>query len=139
MFDRWAVMLTISSRALATREHSLGGAVAGKDIIVIGGSAGAVEALRALVQKLPADLGAAALAYGSRVIAVVLSGRLDDGTAGLWAVKERGGIAVVQDPGEASQPDMPRNALEYTDADHVVPSAELGPLLARLTPAEQAR
>jgi two-component system chemotaxis response regulator CheB len=74
----------------------------------------------------------AALAYGPRVIGVVVSGRLDDGTAGLWAVKQRGGLAVVQDPNEAAHPDMPRNALAYTTADHVVTAAELGPLLARL-------
>jgi len=74
----------------------------------------------------------AALAYGPRVIGVIVSGRLDDGTAGLWAVKERGGITVVQDPGDATNPDMPRNALRYTVADHVVRAADLGPLLARL-------
>jgi two-component system chemotaxis response regulator CheB len=189
--------------------------VAGNNIIVVGGSAGAVEALKTLLQRLPDDLDAAvlavihlppsspgglpeilqrssalpvawaidgeaihagrvyvappdqhllvedgvvrltraprenhsrpaidplfrsaALAYGPRVIGVVLSGRLDDGTAGLGAVKERGGVAVVQDPDEATQPDMPRNALEYTDADHVVPSVQLGPLLARLAAAD---
>lgn len=186
--------------------------MAAKNIVVVGGSAGAVEALKALLRGLPDDLAApvlvvvhlppsspgrlpeilqrntalrvawaiddepitpgrvyvappdrhllvedgrvrltraprenhsrpaidplfrsAALAYGPRVIAVVLSGRLDDGTAGLWAVKEHGGIAVVQDPEEAMHSDMPRNALEYTDADHVVAAAQLGPLLARLT------
>jgi two-component system chemotaxis response regulator CheB len=74
----------------------------------------------------------AALAYGPRAIGVILSGRLDDGTAGLWALKERGGIAVVQDPDDALHPDMPRNALAYTDADHVVPADALAPLLARL-------
>lgn len=80
----------------------------------------------------------AAVTYGSRVIAVVLSGRLDDGTAGLWAVKERGGVALVQDPDEATHAEMPRNALEYTNADYVVRSAELGGLLGRLVaePAE---
>ena len=74
----------------------------------------------------------AALAYGPRVIGVVVSGRLDDGTAGLWAVKERGGIAIVQDPRDASHADMPRNALQYTVADHVVSAADMGPLIARL-------
>ena len=74
----------------------------------------------------------AALAHGPRVIGVVLSGRLDDGTAGLWAVKERGGTTVVQDPDDAAHPDMPRNALAYTAADHVTPASALGPLLGRL-------
>jgi two-component system chemotaxis response regulator CheB len=75
----------------------------------------------------------AALAYGRRVIGTILSGRLDDGTAGLWAVKDRGGTAVVQDPDDAQHPDMPRNALQYTAADHIVRADELAPLLVRLT------
>jgi two-component system chemotaxis response regulator CheB len=75
----------------------------------------------------------AALAFGPRVIGVILSGRLDDGASGLWAVKDRGGTAVVQAPDDAQHADMPRNALDYTAADHVVPADELGPLIARLT------
>ncbi|AHG89775.1 CheB methylesterase [Gemmatirosa kalamazoonensis] len=74
----------------------------------------------------------AALAYGRRVVGVILSGRLDDGTAGLWAVKDRGGTTVVQDPDDAQHPDMPRNALHYTRADHVVPADALPDLLVRL-------
>jgi two-component system, chemotaxis family, protein-glutamate methylesterase/glutaminase len=73
-----------------------------------------------------------ALEYGPRAIAVVLSGRLDDGTAGLHTVKELGGTTVVQDPDDALHPDMPRNAMAGTMVDHVVPVADLATLLARL-------
>jgi len=74
----------------------------------------------------------AALTYGPRAIAVVLSGRLDDGAAGLHAVKRLGGTTVVQDPDDALHPDMPRNALAATTVDHVAPAEELGALLGRL-------
>jgi two-component system chemotaxis response regulator CheB len=76
----------------------------------------------------------AALAYGPRVVGAILSGTLGDGTAGLAAVKRRGGIAVVQDPEEAPFPDMPRNALQYVRADYVLPLAEIPPLLVRVSP-----
>ena len=74
----------------------------------------------------------AARAHGSRVIGVVLTGYLDDGTVGLQAIKKRGGIAVVQDPAEAAYPSMPRTALRYVKVDHSVPIAEVGALLNRL-------
>jgi two-component system chemotaxis response regulator CheB len=74
----------------------------------------------------------AALAFGPRVIGVILSGSLDDGSAGLWAVKQRGGIAVVQRPEDAAFPGMPVNALRYVAVDHCLAAAELGPLLDRL-------
>ena len=74
----------------------------------------------------------AALAYGPRAIAVVLSGRLDDGATGLHAVKRTGGTTVVQDPDDALHPDMPLNALAATTVDHVAPAEKLGELLGRL-------
>ncbi len=74
----------------------------------------------------------AAYVFGPRVVGVVLTGRLDDGTAGLWAVKRRGGAALVQDPEEATYPSMPRSAIRYVEVDEVVPVSALAPLLARL-------
>ena len=67
----------------------------------------------------------AAVAFASRVCGVVLSGMLDDGSAGLWAIKRRDGLAVVQDPADAEYPDMPRNAIETVQVDHVLPLREI--------------
>ncbi len=75
----------------------------------------------------------AAYIFKSRVIGVVLSGYLDDGTSGLWSVQRLGGNVVVQEPKDAPFPDMPANALEFVNADHVVPIAEMAALLVRLT------
>jgi two-component system, chemotaxis family, protein-glutamate methylesterase/glutaminase len=81
----------------------------------------------------------AALAYGSRVVGVVLTGALNCGTSGLIAIKSQGGVAVVQDPADAYCGDMPRSALDYVAADHCVPLAELGGLLDRLARTPIAR
>lgn len=70
-----------------------------------------------------------ARAYGGRVIGVILSGLLDDGSSGLFMVKKMGGIAIVQDPQDAAFGDMPRAALEYVKADYVVPASELAATL----------
>ena len=74
----------------------------------------------------------AAREYATRVIGVVLSGALDDGSAGLLAVKARGGVAVVQDPEDALYPGMPSNALHVVAVDHVAPAEAMGRLLTRL-------
>jgi two-component system chemotaxis response regulator CheB len=75
----------------------------------------------------------AAYTHGGRVIGVVLTGELDDGTAGLWSIEQRGGTAVVQDPEDAESPSMPRNALQYVRTEHVLPVALMGARLAKLT------
>jgi len=79
----------------------------------------------------------AARAYGPRVIGVVLSGALDDGAAGLHAIKERGGVAVVQDPADALFPDMPRNAMEASKVDHCLPKTGIARLLEQLVVEER--
>jgi chemotaxis response regulator CheB len=80
----------------------------------------------------------AAAAYGSSVAAVILSGMLSDGTAGLWEIKKSGGVAIVQSPAEAEYCEMPRSALENIEVDWCLPVAEICPLLVKLvghTPA----
>ncbi|HET8727032.1 MAG TPA: chemotaxis protein CheB [Alphaproteobacteria bacterium] len=75
----------------------------------------------------------AAQTYGPRAIGIILTGSLDDGTAGLWAIKRLGGKAIVQDPAEALAESMPLNALQYVEVDHCVPVSEIPGLLVRLT------
>ena len=189
----------------------------GKDIIVIGGSAGSIEPIRSMLRNLPADFPgslfivihsspsspgvlntifnaagplaavtatnderiapgrvyvaqtdhhlviepgrvrvtrgpkenrfrpavdplfrSAAQTYGPRVVGVLFSGGLDDGTSGLWTVKQLGGTAIVQDPHEAWAPSMPQSAMQHVRVDHVLKAEEIAPLLVRLvsTPAD---
>lgn len=67
----------------------------------------------------------AAREYGAGAIGVVLSGDLDDGAAGLAAIRARGGYGIVQDPDECEAPSMPRSALAATGADAVAKAGEL--------------
>jgi two-component system chemotaxis response regulator CheB len=192
--------------------------VANRDVVVVGASAGGVEALRDLVSALPADLPAtvlvvlhmpaassgtlarilgrdsslpvrraqegarlergtvvvavpdrhlllterdgitlsagprengyrpaidalfrsAAQAAGPRVIGVVLSGALDDGTAGMVAVAARGGLAVVQDPADALYDSMPLHARAAVGTAYVLPATDIGTVLGQLTAEEIA-
>jgi len=70
--------------------------------------------------------------YGPDAVGVILSGNLSDGTVGLYEIKRRGGIAIVQDPGEAECPSMPLSALNNVAVDHCVPLSDLPALLVRL-------
>jgi two-component system, chemotaxis family, protein-glutamate methylesterase/glutaminase len=189
--------------------------MATRDLVVIGASAGGIEALRQLVGKLPADLPAAVLVVvhipptaesvlprilsrsgpvpakravhgekyergriyvappdhhvmpfgdrlrlargprvnghrpaidplfraaarqvGPRAVGVILSGTLDDGTAGMMAIKQHGGVAVVQSPSDALYAAMPKNVLQRVDVDHTVHAAAIGELLGNLTREE---
>jgi two-component system chemotaxis response regulator CheB len=198
-----------------TREQTMNGPPVGEganhDIIVVGASAGGVEALLALVRELPADLPAAvcivlhaserepsllpeilrragalpvqhardgealrrghifvappnyhllvqpgrlhvwdgprenrvrpaadalfrtaAQSYGPRVAGVVLSGTLDDGSAGLVVIKRWGGVAIVQDPQEAGFPGMPESAISTGVVDAILPVSQIAALLTQL-------
>lgn len=78
----------------------------------------------------------AAMAYGPRVIGVVLSGLLSDGAVGLQAIKRCGGLAVVQEPTDALADEMPRRALEVNSVDFCLPGALIGDVLAELAGEE---
>jgi two-component system, chemotaxis family, protein-glutamate methylesterase/glutaminase len=77
----------------------------------------------------------AAYEYGPQVIGIVLSGALDDGTAGLWMIKHFGGIAIVQNPADAVMPSMPENALREVKVDYSVAVSAMPALLERLCAA----
>jgi two-component system chemotaxis response regulator CheB len=74
----------------------------------------------------------AAFTYGLRATGIVLTGGLDDGTAGLWAIKQAGGLAIVQDPAEAEAPSMPRSALRHVSVDYCLGIDAIAALLPKL-------
>ena len=75
----------------------------------------------------------AAVAYGARVVGVVLTGLQNDGTSGLLAIQRCGGITMVQDPTDALYPDMPLSALEHVTVDYCLPVLKMGAVLYRLS------
>jgi two-component system chemotaxis response regulator CheB len=74
----------------------------------------------------------AARSYRTALIGVVLTGALDDGSAGALAIKSRGGTLVVQDPEDAEVPDMPANVMRHVKADHCVTLKQIPAVLQRL-------
>jgi two-component system chemotaxis response regulator CheB len=83
----------------------------------------------------------AAVAFGSRVIGIILSGMLQDGTAGMEAIKRCGGICLVQKPEDAQFPSMPRSVLTNLDVDYSVAISEMSIVLRDLVqrPADETR
>lgn len=74
----------------------------------------------------------AAMHYGSSVTGIILTGLLDDGTAGMKAIKKNGGMCIVQDPVEADFPDMPKNVLQHLLVDYQVPIADMSYIIVDL-------
>ncbi|MEP6724346.1 MAG: chemotaxis protein CheB [Bacteroidota bacterium] len=83
----------------------------------------------------------AAAAYSSRVIGIVLTGSLDDGTTGMSAIKRSGGTCIVQDPNEAEYPDMPLSVLNNMEVDYCISLTQMGETIAAIlqtSPKEMA-
>ncbi|GAB3765816.1 chemotaxis protein CheB [Spirosoma pomorum] len=101
-----------------------------------------IEYNRVMVKKGPKEnrfrpsidalFRSAAYTYGPRVIGVVLTGMLNDGTSGMWSVKRLGGTTIIQAPEDAMYTSMPSSVLEYVEVDHIVPIAKMGALLTEL-------
>lgn len=74
----------------------------------------------------------AASVYNACVVGVILTGLLDDGASGMYAIKRSGGLCMVQDPAEAEFPDMPNSVLHNVEVDYKVPVNEMGYILSDL-------
>jgi two-component system chemotaxis response regulator CheB len=81
----------------------------------------------------------AAVAYSSRAIGIILSGMLDDGTSGMWAIKRSGGTCMVQDPNEAEYPDMPVSVINNMDVDNVAKLEDFGGLIKKAMALKKGR
>lgn len=75
----------------------------------------------------------AAAAYSTRVIGVVLTGLLDDGTTGMLAIRRSGGTCIVQNPNEAEYPDMPLSVLENMEVNYCISLSQMGEVISGIT------
>jgi chemotaxis response regulator CheB len=85
------------------------------------------------LRSIDALFRSAASQHGSRVVAVLLSGMLDDGTGGLWDVRRQGGVTLVQDPAEARFPSMPQHGMSEVLVHSCLPLREIAPRLVQLS------
>jgi two-component system chemotaxis response regulator CheB len=74
----------------------------------------------------------AAATYGACVIGIILTGMLDDGTSGMYAIKRSGGTCIVQHPEDAEFPNMPYSVINNMEVDYILPVADMGPQLINL-------
>jgi two-component system, chemotaxis family, protein-glutamate methylesterase/glutaminase len=81
----------------------------------------------------------AAVAFPSKAIGVILTGMLEDGASGMYAIKKSGGVCIVQDPAEAKYPDMPQAVLNVLEPDFSVPVSEIGEAIKKAIAVLQKR
>ncbi|MGZ4034110.1 MAG: chemotaxis protein CheB [Bacteroidia bacterium] len=81
----------------------------------------------------------AAVAYSSHAIGIILSGMLDDGTSGMWAIKRSGGTCIVQDPNQAEYPDMPLSVINNMKIEYVSTLEEIGGLIPKITKLKKGK
>jgi two-component system chemotaxis response regulator CheB len=87
------------------------------------------DTVRPSVNRL---FAAAAVVYGPRVIGIVLSGNQYDGVQGMRDIEAAGGVGIVQDPEDATAPQMPRHVIRNDSPDYCVKASEIAPLVQRL-------
>jgi two-component system chemotaxis response regulator CheB len=81
----------------------------------------------------------AAASHGPYSIGIILTGMLEDGAAGMMAIRKSGGKCIVQKPDEAEFPDMPKSVLDYLKPDYVIPVTEMGSAIAKLISAGERK
>jgi two-component system, chemotaxis family, protein-glutamate methylesterase/glutaminase len=110
-------------------------------LVLTGGRVGCTNGPREQGHRPAIDplFRSAAQRFGSRVVGVILSGTLDDGTVGMIEIKARGGLALVQEPEEAAYPGMIMSALRNVSVDHVAPAQELAVILDRVAREEGSK